>query len=47
MGRNWKNFEEHGRKHPDYLEQIVGRNMDMKGAVSEDSDGNEEHVIGN
>ena len=37
----------HIRKSLDYLKEIFGRNMDMKGNFDEVSDGNEEHVIEN
>ena len=34
FGRTWKNFEKHDRKSPDYLEQIVNRNADVKDVTS-------------
>lgn len=35
LGRGWKNFDEHNRKGPDYLELIVGRNVDVKSTADE------------
>lgn len=35
----------HVRKSLDYLEEIIGRNKDVKDASSEVSGGNEKHVI--
>ena len=45
MSRGWKNFEAHDRKCLDCLKQIVGRNMDVKDTVGEDSEGNDEYVV--
>ena len=33
-GRNWKNVEAHYRKSLDCLEEMVGRNMNIKGECS-------------
>lgn len=38
MGKEWKNFEAHGRKGLDDLEDTVGRNMENKGASGEVSE---------
>lgn len=45
MGRGWKIFEVLIRKSFDCLDPI-GRNMDIKGTYGKDSDGNEDHIIG-
>lgn len=42
-----KVFEVLDRKRLDCLEESVGRNMSVKGALGEVSDGSEEHVTGN
>lgn len=34
-------------EYTNYHKQIVGRNLDIKGATSVDSEGNEEHIFGN
>lgn len=47
MSRGWKGFEVLNRKNLDCLEETVGRNMNVKDAFGEVSDGSEEHVIGN
>ena len=41
MGKDWKNFE--NSKSLDCLKQIVGRNMDIKGAPGESSGESEKH----
>lgn len=38
MGRGCKSFEVYDRKNLDYLEEIVGRNMDIKGDSGEGSE---------
>lgn len=43
MSRGWKTFETHDRKSLDCHGEIVGRNMDIKGASGEGSEGGEEH----
>lgn len=46
MSRGWKNFAMGYRESLVYLEETVGRNMDIKGDCAECSDGNS-NVIGN
>lgn len=41
MSRGWKNFEVHDRKGLDCLEEIVSRNMDIKGDFGKGSEGSE------
>ena len=43
LNRGWKNFETHDRKSLGCLKEIIGRNMDIKGATSGGSDRNVEH----
>lgn len=45
MGWGWENFEEHGQKSPNGLEQIVGRPLDADGSASKDLGASEEHGI--
>lgn len=52
--RAWEGNEMHGRENINCLrlclnrrEQTVSRNMGVKGAAVEGSEGNEEHVMGN
>lgn len=42
MGNGWINFEKHGRKRPDCLEETVGTNMGIKGNSVEGSEGSEQ-----
>lgn len=44
MGIGWKNFDVHDKKNLDFLEQPIGGNLDVKDSVSEDQEGNDEHV---
>lgn len=46
-GGDWKNFDVRDRKSTDCLNQIVGRNMNVKGIFGEGAEGNEEYFIGN
>lgn len=39
MDRNWKNFEEYNRESLNFLEQTVGRIMNVEGAPSEGLEG--------
>lgn len=43
--KGWKNFELDDRKSLDCLEQNAARNINVKGASGEISDGNEGHLI--
>lgn len=47
MSRGWKNFAMGYRESLVYLEETVGRNMDIKGASGEVSKRKEEHIIRN
>lgn len=42
--RSWKNFEEHGRKRLNCLEQTVSGNMDGNDSACEDSERSKEHI---
>ena len=41
MTRSWKSFQAHDRKDLHCLEEIVGRNMDVKGDSGKDLEGRE------
>lgn len=43
MARGWQNLGAHDRNHQDHLEEMVGRNMDVKDHSGESSEGSEEH----
>lgn len=45
MGENWKNFEEHVRECLNCLEEFIERNLDVKDAVSEGSEGSGEFLL--
>lgn len=48
MGRGWKNSETQDRKSKTCCKQIIGRNVNIKVAVSEVTEkNNEEHLIEN
>lgn len=42
-GKRQKNFEEHGIKSLDFLEQVLSRNRDFKDAVGKGSEKSKEH----
>ena len=47
MDRGSKNFEVHGRKSLDWLEEIIGCNRNVEFLLLSISDGKEEHDFGN
>lgn len=46
-GRGWESFEVCARKIQDCLIKTIGRNMNVRGDLGENSGGNKDHTIGN
>lgn len=42
VGRGWKNFTVQDKNCLTYFEEVVGRNMDVKGDTRKGSEGSEE-----